>query len=102
MSLSVFVGQRAVWFFNYCLSIEERFRMTKLIITRHGHVVGIDPIRFHGRADLSLTMQGEAQVKAVAERISWQWKPVAVYTSPLCRCVATGNRITAACGVRRK
>jgi broad specificity phosphatase PhoE len=73
--------------------------VTKLLLTRHGHVEGIKPARFRGRAELALTPTGLAQADAVARRISRQWKPAAVYTSTLQRCVVTGARIAAACGV---
>jgi phosphoserine phosphatase len=38
--------------------------MTKIILTRHGHVEGINPERFRGRTDLSLTELGEARSPA--------------------------------------
>jgi probable phosphoglycerate mutase len=73
--------------------------MTKILLTRHGHVEGIRPARFRGRAELPLTDHGLAQADALARRISQHWKPVAVYTSPLQRCVVTGAKIAAACGI---
>lgn len=73
--------------------------MTKIVLTRHGHVEGINPERFRGRTDLPLTELGEAQARAVANRIATGWKPQAVYTSPLTRCVVTGGEIARACGV---
>lgn len=72
--------------------------MTKILLTRHGHVDGIKPARFRGRAELPLTAHGLAQADALAARIAAHWKPAAVYTSPLQRCVVTGGRIAAACG----
>lgn len=73
--------------------------MTKIILTRHGHVEGIRPERFRGRTELALTALGRAQAKAVAARIAASWKPRMVYTSPMGRCVATGHAIAEACGV---
>jgi broad specificity phosphatase PhoE len=73
--------------------------MTTILLTRHGHVEGIRPARFRGRAELVLTSTGLAQAEALARRIAAGWKPAAVYTSPLQRCVVTGERIAAACGV---
>ena len=73
--------------------------MTKILLTRHGHVEGIHPERFRGRAELSLTDHGLAQADALARRIAAHWKPVAVYTSPLQRCVVTGGKIATACGI---
>ena len=71
--------------------------MTRLILTRHGHVEGIKPARFRGRAELELTPTGLAQAEAVARRIARQWKPAAIYTSGLQRCIVTGARIGAVC-----
>jgi phosphoserine phosphatase len=72
--------------------------MTKIILTRHGHVEGIEPPRFRGRADLALTPLGERQAEAVAIRIAARWRPAAIYTSPLRRCRATADAIASACG----
>lgn len=72
--------------------------MTKIILTRHGHVEGITPERFRGRTDVPLTAIGQTQAEALASRIAGSWTPVAVYTSPLGRCVDTGDRIAKACG----
>lgn len=74
--------------------------MTRILLTRHGHVDGIEPARFRGRAELALTERGLAQADALAKRIAAGWKPVAVLTSPLQRCVLTGGKIAAACGIR--
>ena len=73
--------------------------MTKIILTRHGHVEGISPERFRGRTDVPLTEKGECQARAVATRIASGWKPRTVYTSPMSRCVVTGSEIARACGV---
>jgi phosphoserine phosphatase len=73
--------------------------MTRILLTRHGHVEGIDPVRFRGRIDLPLTTLGEAQAAAVARRIAERWRPKVVYTSPMSRCVATGRRIASACQI---
>jgi probable phosphoglycerate mutase len=70
--------------------------MPKILLTRHGHVDGISPERFRGQTELALTEKGLAQAAALAERISDEWRPAAVYTSPLQRCVATGEAIAAA------
>ena len=36
----------------------------------------------------------------MVKRIAINWKPVAVFTSPLQRCVLTGGKIAAACGIK--
>ena len=67
--------------------------MTKIILVRHGHVEGILPERFRGRADLPLTVEGRRQADATARRIHKSWTPTAVYTSPLSRARATAEAI---------
>jgi probable phosphoglycerate mutase len=74
--------------------------MTRILLARHGHVEGIQPERFRGRAELALTAQGVAEAEALARRIARQWQPEAVYTSPLQRCVVTGTFIANACGLK--
>ena len=71
--------------------------MTKILLTRHGHVEGIKPERFRGRQQLELTRRGREEAAAVAARIAGSWQPVKVYTSPMARCVATGAAIAQAC-----
>jgi probable phosphoglycerate mutase len=74
--------------------------MTKILLTRHGHVEGIHPECFRGRAELALTRQGLAEAEALAGRVARTWKPAIVYTSALQRCVVTGTMVANACGVR--
>jgi probable phosphoglycerate mutase len=73
--------------------------MTRIILTRHGHVEGISPRRFRGQTELPLTERGRAQASATAARIAATWQPRAVYASPMGRCIATGQAIADACGV---
>ena len=73
--------------------------MTKILLVRHGHVEGIKPERFRGRAELALTHRGVSEAQAVARRIASAWRPVTVYTSPMQRCIETGHAIAKACGV---
>ncbi len=70
---------------------------TKIILTRHGHVEGIEPQRFRGREDVPLTALGVEQAQATAIRIAAAWPPAAIYTSPLRRCISTGAAIAEAC-----
>jgi len=72
--------------------------LTTLLLTRHGHVEGIHPERFRGRAELPLTELGVRQAQAVARLIAASWEPAAIYTSPMGRCIATGQEIARACG----
>jgi phosphoserine phosphatase len=80
-------------------SEEGSCQLTKILLVRHGHVEGINPERFRGRADLPLTATGKAQTQAVAQRIASRWSPKKVYASPLSRCVETANAIANACRV---
>jgi broad specificity phosphatase PhoE len=73
--------------------------MTIILLVRHGHVEGIRPERFRGHADLALTKTGKRQAELLAHRITSQWAPSSIYTSPLQRCIATGAAIAAACGI---
>ena len=70
--------------------------MTKILLIRHGHVDGIKPERFRGRAPLDLTELGRAEVQAVARRVAGAWQPSKIYTSPMGRCIATGAAIAKA------
>jgi phosphoserine phosphatase len=73
--------------------------VTKILLIRHGHVEGIKPERFRGRADLALTDRGRAQAQAVAKRVAALWPPARIYVSPMRRCIETGGAIAKACGV---
>jgi phosphoserine phosphatase len=76
--------------------------VTKILLVRHGHVEGIRPERFRGRADLALTAEGRAEAERTARRIASAWRPTAIYTSPLSRCVATGAAIAATCRIEAR
>jgi broad specificity phosphatase PhoE len=73
--------------------------MTKIILVRHGHVEGIDPPRFRGQTEVELSELGMRQARETARRIRACWRPVAVYTSPMGRSIATGQAISEATGV---
>ena len=73
--------------------------MTVIVLTRHGHVDGIKPERFRGRADLALTELGLQQARSTGQVIAPRWSPSAIYTSPLQRCVSTGTAISEACNI---
>ena len=74
--------------------------MTTIILARHGHVEGINPPRFRGQHPLPFSEQGLQEAKMTADRIASTWRPVAVQTSPLERCVTTGRVIAEACGLQ--
>jgi len=46
--------------------------MSKILLIRHGHVEGIKPERFRGRAPLELTEQGREQFRAFVREL-WRW-----------------------------
>ncbi|MFI4934963.1 MAG: histidine phosphatase family protein [Caulobacterales bacterium] len=72
--------------------------MTRIVLVRHGHVEGIEPERFRGRADIPLSELGHKQAAAVAARIAAFWRPVRIFTSPLGRARDTGSAIGQATG----
>jgi phosphoserine phosphatase len=72
----------------------------KIVLVRHGHVSGIVPERFRGRANLALTDLGREQARLSATRIASAWRPSAIYTSPMCRAVDTGEAIAARLGLQ--
>ena len=76
--------------------------MTKILLTRHGHVEGINPERFRGRQQLELTARGRKEAAAVAARIAEAWRPAKIYTSPMARCIDTGAAIAQATGASRR
>jgi phosphoserine phosphatase len=76
--------------------------MTKIILTRHGHIEGITPERFRGRLDLPITALGQRQIAATSHRINATWKIAAIYTSPMSRCVITGEAIAQPSGLTVK
>ncbi len=73
--------------------------MTNLLLVRHGHVEGISPERFRGRAELPLTALGRRQAEAVSRRIEAQWRPAAIYSSPMGRCRETSAAIAKPSGL---
>jgi phosphoserine phosphatase len=72
---------------------------TKVLLVRHGHVPGISPEIFRGRADIELTDRGVAEAHKTADSIARFWQPAAVYTSPLQRCIDTSTAIAKKCEV---
>lgn len=73
--------------------------MARWLLTRHGHVPGIEPARFRGRAPLELTQRGRTEAARLAKRVAEAWRPVVVYSSPMARCIATAKPVAERCGV---
>ena len=71
---------------------------TRIILVRHGHVAGIHPERFRGRAEVPLSELGIQQIALTAARCQRSIKPSAVLTSPLGRALETGRAIAEAFG----
>jgi probable phosphoglycerate mutase len=70
-----------------------------VILIRHGHVQGIAPPSFRGRADMALTDLGVRQAEATRDHLATLVRPSTVYTSPLSRCARTGSIVAAPHGV---
>jgi broad specificity phosphatase PhoE len=69
--------------------------ITRLILVRHGQTEWNRVERFRGRADVPLNATGLAQAEATGRRVADEWKPVAIYSSPLSRAVKTAEAIAA-------
>lgn len=67
--------------------------MTRFILVRHGQTEWNRVERFRGRADVPLNETGLAQAEATGRRIAAEWRPSALYTSPLSRSVRTAEAI---------
>ena len=67
-------------------------RATLIYLLRHGEVVQADPRRFIGHLDVPLSLQGEAQCRAQARRLSGV-AITALYTSDLARARRSGEII---------
>lgn len=73
----------------------------RIVLTRHGHVEGIDPPRFRGRTELPLSELGKRQAAAIARRLGEQEvRPRVIYASPLGRCIETAEAIAATTGAQ--
>lgn len=67
--------------------------MTLIILVRHGQTEWNRVERFRGHFDVPLNETGLAQAAATGRRIAAEWRPVAVYASPLSRAVKTAEAI---------
>jgi len=71
--------------------------MTRILLVRHGETEWNRVERFRGSADIPLNENGLRQAELLTRRIAAEWKPVAVYTSPLSRAIKTGEAIAKLC-----
>ena len=67
--------------------------MTRIILVRHGQTAWNRQELIRGQVDVPLDDTGLAQAAATAARIAAEWKPVALYSSPLPRAVQTAQTI---------
>jgi len=67
--------------------------MTRIILVRHGQTEWNRVERFRGHANVLLNEVGLAQAAATGKRIAAEWKPTAIYSSPLSRAVKTAEAI---------
>ena len=74
-------------------------KATRVVLVRHGQVEGITPPRFRGQVDLPLTEHGVRQAETTRDYLSSHFRPTTVYTSPLSRCVRTGQIVADAYGL---
>jgi broad specificity phosphatase PhoE len=72
--------------------------VTRLIIVRHGRTEWNRVERFRGRADIGLDEVGKKQAETVAKRVK-EWPVSAIYSSPLCRALATAKIIAGPLGL---
>jgi broad specificity phosphatase PhoE len=67
--------------------------MTCIVLVRHGQTEWNRVERFRGRADVPLNETGLVQAEATGRRVAAEWRPTAVYSSPLSRAVETAEAI---------
>lgn len=70
----------------------------KLFLARHGETEWNKLGRFQGQNDIALNHRGLAQARDTA-RAAISWKPVALYSSPLCRTMQVAEEISRLVGV---
>jgi len=73
--------------------------MTRIILIRHGQTAWNTEDRVRGQLEVPLDETGLAQAKLTAARVAQEWKPVAVYCSPMQRAVQTATAIARRLGL---
>ena len=73
--------------------------MTRIVLVRHGQTEWNRDERFRGRADVPLNATGRMQAEVTGRRVAQQWRPSAVYSSPLQRALDTAAAIAAPLGL---
>ena len=67
--------------------------MTRIVLVRHGQTEWNRIERFRGRADVPLNQTGLFQAELTGRRIADEWRPVAIYSSPLSRATRTAEAV---------
>jgi len=67
--------------------------VTRIILVRHGETEWNLVEHFRGRTDVPLNETGLIQAKRMAQRVAGQWRPTAIYSSPLTRAVKTAEAV---------
>jgi len=65
--------------------------VTRVVLIRHGQTRWNRVERIRGQVDIPLDDVGMAQAEATGRRVAEEWKPAAVYSSPLRRAVQTAQ-----------
>ena len=65
--------------------------MTRIILVRHGQTAWNREERFRGHFDIPLDETGLTQARAVAKRVTLEWKPDVIYAGPLSRTIQTAE-----------
>ncbi len=78
---------------------DSQGEMTRIILVRHGETEWNRVERFRGQADIPLNQNGLRQAELLARRIAAEWKPTAVYSSPLSRSLKTAEKIASLFGL---
>jgi broad specificity phosphatase PhoE len=74
--------------------------MTRFILVRHGQTAWNREERFRGQSDVPLNETGLSQAGLTAGRIAVEWRPAAVYSSPLLRAHQTSQAIAEPLGLQ--
>ncbi len=67
--------------------------MTRIILVRHGETEWNRVEHFRGRADVPLNGTGLFEAQATGRRIADEWRPAAIYSSPLSRAIRTAEAV---------
>ena len=73
---------------------------TRILLVRHGRTAWNREERFRGQSDVPLDEVGLEQAETTGRRIAGEWKPSAVYSSPLVRALRTAEIIAAKLGLK--